>query len=744
MKDRPKVWQIGDLVDYIRHPHNVNPSEKVEHAGSRNFMCGTHVAQKLEMIALASESVHSKMPVQHWVFSWKEDEQPTRAQVDELVDIFLERMGLVGHQTIYGLHHNTENYHVHIAVNRTHPETLKVVQPHKGFDITEAHKITALVEHKQGWASEENALYTVLENGDLAQRCKKNRVEPRAEAKAFEYATGEKSAQRIAQEKGHSIIEQATSWQELHLKLAEKGLRFDKKGSGAILWVGEVAVKASSVDRAFGMSKLCKRLGEFVPAKEDTPLQAILPEPLSPEHGALWEAYQAEVMEDGEQAQKQIAQAAVEQEKMRQQAERKRVLGGLKKHGKAMLAMGSRALKQEHTKALRQVRRTTRRGKPKPRFGTWLRANGLHRETARWRYNSISMPETLQPLEAPIMPNHCPQTTEFDRYAAAIGAERYRVTCIRMEDDGNKKTFILDKKDGVTKGFLPDEIRQRMPEMLRIQSRGENIYYTPLSAHKHHILLDDMSEAKLAMFLQDGFTPAVILESSPGNFQCLITIPKLGSPFDRDVGNRLTEKLNKQYGDPKLSGCIHPHRAPGFENRKAKHRQENGAYPQVKLLRAEKAECPHALELSKQIAQEYAQAQQERTKRQQTLPQQGATPPGSGATAYYAHLANIQQHLSIEDFSRVDAMIALRMRATGHSRGAVAEIIHQCAPGIREKKEGRNWQRCAERTADYAFGMAGDVDLAKNERFLEHWKRIEGQKEQVADTDKEQPPVRKR
>ena len=719
------MWQIGDLVDYIRHPQNVNASEKVEHAGSRNFMCGTHVAQKLEMIALASESVHSKMPVQHWVFSWKEDEQPTRAQVDELVDIFLERMGLVGHQTIYGLHHNTENYHVHIAVNRTHPQTLKVVQPHKGFDIEEAHKITALVEHQQGWASEENSRYVVLEDGTIAQRRKENRVEPRAEAKAFEYATGEKSAQRIAQERGHSIMQQATSWQELHLKLAEKGLRFERKGSGAILWVGGVAVKASSVDRAFGMSKLCKRLGEFVPAKEENPLEKILLEPLSPEHGELWEAYQAEVSEKGKQAQRQAGPSAMEQEKARQQAELKRVLGGLKKHGKAMLAMGSRALKQEHTKALRQVRRSTRSSKPKPRFGTWLRSKGLYREAARWRYRSHSMPDMLQPPEAPIMPNLSFQASEFDCYAMAIGAERYRVTCICMAADGSKKTFILDKKDGVTKGFLPDEIRQRMPEMLRIQSRGENIYYTPLSEHKHHILLDDMRETKLAMFLQDGFTPAVVLESSPGNFQCLITIPKLGSPFDKDVGNRLTERLNQQYGDPKLSGCIHPHRAPGFENRKAKHKQEDGAYPQVRLLRAERTECPHALELSKQIAQEYAQAQQERAKRQRTLPQQGAAPPGSGAAAYHAHFANIQQHLSIEDFSRVDAMIALRMRATGHSREAVAEVVRQYAPDIREKKEGRNWQRYAERTADYAFGMAGDVDMAKNERLWEHWKRIE-------------------
>ena len=141
--DKPKVWQIGDLVDYIRYPHNTNAQEKIAHAGSRNFFTTTYTGQKVEMIALAEESIHSNMPVSHWIFSWQENEQPTRAQVDELVDVFLERMGLNEHQTVYGLHCNTENYHVHIAVNRMHPLTLKVAQPHKGFDIEEAHKIVA-------------------------------------------------------------------------------------------------------------------------------------------------------------------------------------------------------------------------------------------------------------------------------------------------------------------------------------------------------------------------------------------------------------------------------------------------------------------------------------------------------------------------------------------------------------------------------------------------------------------------
>ena len=138
--EKPKAWQIGDLVDYIRFPHNRNPQEKIEYAGGRGFLSATHTGQKMEMIALARESAHSNMPVQHWMFSWQESEQPTREQVEELVDVFLERMGLTGHQTVYGLHYDTDNYHLHIAVNRMNPDSGKVVQPHRGFDIREAHK----------------------------------------------------------------------------------------------------------------------------------------------------------------------------------------------------------------------------------------------------------------------------------------------------------------------------------------------------------------------------------------------------------------------------------------------------------------------------------------------------------------------------------------------------------------------------------------------------------------------------
>ena len=71
-------------------------------------------------------------------------------------------------------------------------------------------------------------------------------------------------------------------------------------------------------------------------------------------------------------------------------------------------------------------------------------------------------------------------------------------------------------------------------------------------------------------------------------------------------------------------------------------------------------------------------------------------------------------------------MIALMMRANGHSPEAVLAAIRDCAPQIRTGTEKRrDWQRYAERTMNYAFGYAGDRDLIKNKQYKKFWQSVE-------------------
>lgn len=794
--------QISDLVDYICAPHKVNMEEKLEYAGCRNLEGDTHAARKMEMVSLAEKSVRSKMPVSHWIMSWEEDEQPAPEQIERCVDIFLEEMELQGHQVIFGVHRNTRNMHLHIAVNRMNPRTLKVVQPHKGFDKNAGHRLMTKIEHEQGWKQTGISRYVMLENGDIVRRKREPKIKPRQKALDFEQATGEKSAQRIAQEKGHEIIANARSWEELHAALEDVGLRFEKKHRGAVIWVGDVAVKASNVDRQFSMSKLCKRLGEFQPGDYGE-IANPPPEPVSSVNQEEWQAYQDERKANKEKKNADEVQRNVQKEldvydepsqKLKGWAVKEEKVPKLeafmeivkkteKTYGKRKPCTqksndyGLQPLSQNRLRALSECRlaypegekqkedstgvlpgharadrreycslrrlddlaRRRKRGKRRsvatkaiPSFKDWLLLKGLRKQADLWRYravlerNDATKQEPLAATEETVA--MCKQAELFKRYVYAVQAERVRVTCMRMSEDGEKRAFILDKQNGETRGFSPREALARMDEMRRIQSRGENIYYTPLSQDRHHILIDDMSAQSVNKLRADGFQPAVILLSSPGNFQCILTIPKLGTEFDRQVGNRLTELLNRRYGDKNLSGCIHPHRAPGFENRKPKHRREDGGYPEVKLIAATRVECPKALDLSQQLnsnLEEEDRKARERAARVRTTASFVGS-PGSPIAAYHAHFNDIHRHMPIEDASRVDAMIAIRMRATGHSQADIAAAIEQCAPAIRNGEKRRNWHDYAERTANYAFGFAGDRELIQRERLVPSWRRVEG------------------
>lgn len=321
-----------------------------------------------------------------------------------------------------------------------------------------------------------------------------------------------------------------------------------------------------------------------------------------------------------------------------------------------------------------------------------------------------------------------PQMRLFAQYHEAIGADRYTLTSIKMAAD-HRKAFVLGGKDGVEATV----VERRMRELFRFHARGENLYYTPRSERMHHVLLDDLSDASLRQMIADGYRPAVVMESSPGKLQAILNVPKLGRPDDQDVGNRLIVALNKQYGDPKLQACIHPHRAPGFENRKwepgapaPKYQRPDGTFPVVELRHAVACTCDKAYALSCVVARQLDEEVRVAQDRRPALPVAARTALSS--SAYEAHYRDIAARHKGDgiDLSRVDSMIAVRLRATGHGQDEIATVLEACTPSIRTADEGRNWHDYAQRTARYAFGPDGSRMLAKIERYREQFQRLEG------------------
>ena len=404
---KTKAVMIGGLVDYVLAHKNEEGNRKRLYAFGMNFLTGTTEAWKREMIALAEESTRSRMPVSHWAMSWQENEIPDYEQVQEAVNIFLERMGLKGHQTLVAAHVNTGNFHIHIVVNRTHPYTEKVIQPHRGFDIEAAHRIVAEIEHKQGWTSQEHARYRVNEKGKIIRNRLPKLVKPCPRAEDFENATGEKSAQRIAQEKGRSVIQNASCWEELHAGLDAVGLRFVRKGSGAVIFVGDTAVKASSVDRNFSMSRLSKRLGEFKPGYySGRTFSKPAPEPVSHvcrEERLEYQKERRRLAEEKRHAQKQQKEER-EELKRRQRERRETATARLASHGLSILNIARHCLKEqerEEKAALRDRQSQSEKPKRLPRFRHWL-GKQSPRLANLWRFRRRIAPQMrVRPFEFP-------------------------------------------------------------------------------------------------------------------------------------------------------------------------------------------------------------------------------------------------------------------------------------------------------------------------------------------------------
>jgi hypothetical protein len=854
-KSASKAMRVSRLVDYITDPEHENNNEKCLYAGARGFISDDYVSQKAEMLALSQEAVRSRDTINHYVLSWHEGERPTPEQVEAAVTIFLDELGLSGHQAMYGLHADTDNIHLHIAVNRVHPDTLKVIKPNRGFDIEAAHRAIARIEEVQGWQRERNGRYQVLENGDLA-RGKRDVDVPRQPEQAkrdMEQRTGEKSAERIAIEEAAPIIKQAATWRDLHEALAQKGMRYEKSGSGAMVFVGEVAVKASRADRAASLGKLQARLGPYEAArrmlvKERAPQPVIDGVPGWDSYIAARHAHYAEkanalaALKASQQQERETRAARRRQERAHVLKDRWRGRGELRNAFESLLAAERAADKAAMLDAQRATRSALRhRFRPFPDFEQWQRERQHPELAEQWRFRANapqqirgerSAPAVARDIrdysatvhddgvhyrrndQAEAVPSFVDKGREIDIYAwrerasvlaalqvaeqkwsnfiicgnaeytkscielavehgfeignpelqeaiaqerqrvnrlaekdavpsveraelrlfeayhAALGAERYRVTAIKLDGDGGKMAFALDKEGGVSAGFTPQQIADHTAEMQRLQQRGENIYYTPLSATHHFILVDDLDKAGWDRLLRDGFAPAVVLESSPGNYQAILKVPKLGGAYDRDIGNALAAALNRNYGDPKLSGAVHPHRAPGYQNRKPLRQRGDGSYPTVGLVATNGGECARTLALCWQLA-----AQLDRSAaRPSTLPNELPTPNAeltesvrSALEACRRHHADVlKRHGDASvDRSRVDAMVAVRLRVTGHAQHDIQAALREFAPTSREQQHGRNWDDYARRTAAYAFGASGSKQATELAKYLEQWKALE-------------------
>src|SRR5712692_501676 len=147
----------------------------------------------------------------------------------------------------------------------------------------------------------------------------------------------------------------------------------------------------------------------------------------------------------------------------------------------------------------------------------------------------------------------------------------------------------------------------RSVSWLRLRnSEGRNIYIRPSGEHSLS-LIDDAGVQAIDHLKSEGFAPAVVLETSPGNFQAWLhhgqILPKHLSTF---AARLLASRFG---GDPASADWRHYGRLAGFTNRKDKYRRTDGTFPYVRLHEATGTVYSHAVAFLAEVKSLYESEQ---------------------------------------------------------------------------------------------------------------------------------------
>lgn len=244
-----------------------------------------------------------------------------------------------------------------------------------------------------------------------------------------------------------------------------------------------------------------------------------------------------------------------------------------------------------------------------------------------------------------------------------------------------------------------DAILKSLPWLRLQNSLGRNIYIRPKGEH-HLSLVDDLKWSNIEWMKAAGFRPAIIVQTSPGNFQAWLNHGRvLPKELSSVVAKRLAERFD---ADIKAAAWRQYGRLAGFTNRKDKHRQSNGLFPYVKLVEATTRVYEKAEEFLASISGEMAQAKAEAVRRKQIL-STGGNLNKSANLKTIEHFKQKPQYAG--DGSRID--LAYAVYALSH--GVPEDDVRRTIAGRDLSKKGTELRQrqYIDRTIAKAFAGVG-------------------------------------
>ena len=190
-----------------------------------------------EMSDVAAGNARCKTPVYHLSLSWHPDDKPTHAEMDEVARRVLARLGLQEHQALVVGHNDTAHAHVHLMVNRVHPDPAQPVwgrwRDGKPWTFRAVESELRVVEGEMGW---------VVTPGF-------NAPAPGAEPPP-KSRTGCTRRMRFGSEITINVgpaLQNARSWKELQAVLRDHGMHVEARPKGMVITDGSRYIGACRI-----------------------------------------------------------------------------------------------------------------------------------------------------------------------------------------------------------------------------------------------------------------------------------------------------------------------------------------------------------------------------------------------------------------------------------------------------------------------------------------------------------------
>jgi hypothetical protein len=205
-------------------------------------------------------------------------------ELEDVVRRTVAAAGLEEHQYIGVRHSDQEHEHVHVAVNKIHPETLKIHHPFR--DVPRFKALATELEEELGLHKVDRSVRRM--ESDRSRDCEAQRG-----IQSFS-----RWARRLIGDR--TKLEGIPNWEALHHELQRFGVRLVPRGNGfAIVDAtrSNLACKASALGRGWSKQRLCERYGDFVPGPDRDQVareheDAYVERPLGRAHDdGLWREY---------------------------------------------------------------------------------------------------------------------------------------------------------------------------------------------------------------------------------------------------------------------------------------------------------------------------------------------------------------------------------------------------------------------------------------------------------------------